>query len=348
MVGLVIGLITSLIVFQVFEVTERQRRTTTGGADAQTSGAFALYMLERDIRMAGFGLDREEIDQCTTWHSYYAGQKTPGPIEGLPIEGLDASAPVLIEDGGAGPDQIDIVYYSNPADSAAIFPANTRIIRSTPGSFWVDANIPCNAGEQSIIIQGNQCTLIGVTKVGKEAGEKRIYHQSSGNDSDARFYNPSDTSVYPVGATVRCGLKTPFVRRFHLQDESLAYRDNDVSINFAPNIVDLQAQYGVAQSETATDISDWVDATQSWAKTTLTSKDGKRIRAVRVAVVARSSEYEKPRPNTACNTTTAAMVDAWSDWADFSHVKTLADWQCYRYKVFETVIPLRNAIWAAQ
>jgi len=39
MVGLVIGMITSLIVFQVFEVTERQKRTTTG---ARTRRPMAL------------------------------------------------------------------------------------------------------------------------------------------------------------------------------------------------------------------------------------------------------------------------------------------------------------------
>jgi len=63
-------------------------------------------------------------------------------------------------------------------------------------------------------------------------------------------------------------------------------------------------------------------------------------------VVAQSSEYEKPNPGEACSTTTSDMVDAWSSWADFSSVKTLPDWQCYRYKAFETVIPLRNVIWA--
>jgi len=152
MVGLVIGMITSLIVFQVFEVTERQKRTTTGGADAQTNGAYALYMMERDIRMAGFGLDGKEIGQCTTWYSYYAGQKTPGPIEGL-----DAAASVMIEDGGAQSDQIHIVYYSNPADASVSFPNYSLSLDDTMPLtsvvFKVTNVAGCKPGELALIIQ---------------------------------------------------------------------------------------------------------------------------------------------------------------------------------------------------
>ena len=79
----------------------------------------------------------------------------------------------------------------------------------------------------------------------------------------------------------------------------------------------------------------------------LRAEVGKRIKAVRVAVVARNSEYEKPEPGQACATTTQAMLDQWSDWAEFASIKTLPDWACYRYKAFETVIPLRNVLWAA-
>jgi type IV pilus assembly protein PilW len=60
--------------------------------------------------------------------------------------------------------------------------------------------------------------------------------------------------------------------------------------------------------------------------------------------VARSAQYEKPESGT-CRTTTADTVKSWSTWASFDTSRYPADWQCYRYKVFETVVPLRNAIW---
>lgn len=56
MVGLVIGLIAILVALQVFSVSLGQRRTTTSGGDAQQSGMISLYLLERDLRQAGYGI----------------------------------------------------------------------------------------------------------------------------------------------------------------------------------------------------------------------------------------------------------------------------------------------------
>ena len=56
MVGVLIGLIGTVVIFQVFAVSEGQKRTTTGAGDAQQNGVFALFQVERDLRTAGFGL----------------------------------------------------------------------------------------------------------------------------------------------------------------------------------------------------------------------------------------------------------------------------------------------------
>ncbi|MGB8856654.1 MAG: prepilin-type N-terminal cleavage/methylation domain-containing protein, partial [Burkholderiales bacterium] len=47
MVGLLIGLLGTIVIFQVFSISEGQKRTTTSGNDANQSGVFALYTLER-------------------------------------------------------------------------------------------------------------------------------------------------------------------------------------------------------------------------------------------------------------------------------------------------------------
>ncbi|HAL15173.1 MAG TPA: hypothetical protein DCP32_00020 [Anaerolineaceae bacterium] len=70
--------------------------------------------------------------------------------------------------------------------------------------------------------------------------------------------------------------------------------------------------------------------------------DINRIYALRFALVARSGLLEKPDPATGvCNTTTTGPV--WS--GGVISLAADANWQCYRYKTFETVVPLRNAIW---
>ena len=56
MVGLVIGLIASLVVMQTFSEFEGNKRSTTGTSDAQTSGSIGLYMVQRELQFAGYGI----------------------------------------------------------------------------------------------------------------------------------------------------------------------------------------------------------------------------------------------------------------------------------------------------
>lgn len=56
-VGLAIGLIAILVTLQIFSAGQAQRRITTRGGDAQQNGMIAMYLLERDLRQAGYGIE---------------------------------------------------------------------------------------------------------------------------------------------------------------------------------------------------------------------------------------------------------------------------------------------------
>ena len=56
MVGLVIGLIASLVIMQTFSEFESNKRSTTGTSDAQTNGSIGLYMVQRELQFAGYGI----------------------------------------------------------------------------------------------------------------------------------------------------------------------------------------------------------------------------------------------------------------------------------------------------
>ena len=62
MVAVVIGLIGTLVMFQVFAVSEAQKRSTTSGGDAQQNGSIALFTIERDLRNTAAGM-RPLIDR---------------------------------------------------------------------------------------------------------------------------------------------------------------------------------------------------------------------------------------------------------------------------------------------
>ena len=56
MVAVSLGLVTVIVVMQVLSVYEARKRTTTVGNDAEVGAAVGLFMVEREVRMAGAGL----------------------------------------------------------------------------------------------------------------------------------------------------------------------------------------------------------------------------------------------------------------------------------------------------
>jgi hypothetical protein len=102
-------------------------------------------------------------------------------------------------------------------------------------------------------------------------------------------------------------------------------------------------------------------------------KDIKRIKAVRIAVVARSQNLERDvlygaglavQPKATCTAPGDVVVAggnlrlcAWADGlnpdgtahtAPRVDLSGTADWDRYRYKVYETVVPMRNVIWGSK
>ena len=67
MVGILIGMIVVLAIYNVFALAEGYKRTTVGVADAQTTGLFAQFVLAREIGNAGTGiaLDAANLATCT-------------------------------------------------------------------------------------------------------------------------------------------------------------------------------------------------------------------------------------------------------------------------------------------
>ena len=92
MVGIVIGLLTTLAVTQVMVQSEGYKRTTTSGADAQINGALALATLQRAIMPAGYGFGALPVS---------LGCPLSANFNGAAIAGFPANlAPLVITQGG--------------------------------------------------------------------------------------------------------------------------------------------------------------------------------------------------------------------------------------------------------
>lgn len=356
MVGLVIGLIATVIIFQVFAVAERQKRTTTGTSDAQGNGAIAVFMLERHMKMAGAGLNHASFGGCTTLHSY--DNDIGGPIDATGGSSLFNVAAIGDGASPSGSDTITLLYYDDPSNSN--FRYSDSVLSGTISNPSLDLQPltahNCNAGSMALMAQGGTCMLMSVTGVTPSSGTTApatIRH----DPAPAGRYNPA------AGVSALWGNYVKYSARFQcfpglfrvsygINGRELEVTEPDPTAAggtrttpVVPDILDLQAQYGIDDPSLVPPIQ-WVDATgPTWAAPSLT--DVRRIRAVRVAILALNSEYQKPPTDTGvCDATTDAMRAGWSSWAALSPPTDLGDFHCYRFKVFESVIPLRNILWA--
>ncbi len=64
MIALLIGLIGIVVIMQTFAVSEGFKRAATSGTDAQINGGTAMYMLQRELRMAGYGMNSLVTQGC--------------------------------------------------------------------------------------------------------------------------------------------------------------------------------------------------------------------------------------------------------------------------------------------
>jgi type IV pilus assembly protein PilW len=123
-------------------------------------------------------------------------------------------------------------------------------------------------------------------------------------------------------------------------------------------IVNIQAQYGISATANDNQVTEWVDAGgATWGAPSVANRN--RIKAIRIAVVARNGLLEKENVTSVCSSVTEALPTGLCAWEGSEDNPAPAidlskntdgtnnpDWKRYRYRVFETIIPMRNLIWS--
>lgn len=353
MVAVTIAIITGIVVLQVLSVYESRRRTVTVGIDAEMSAAVGLYMVEREVRMAGAGF--------TTPTGLLCGNGINAHYAGTVLSDGAAIPFVRVTDGGAGLDRIDVIR----GDSAfGVAPGTVTQAMSSPGaSIRVQGTTGLSDGD--LLLAGSQdgvkvCTLMQMTSNPVNAGTNwTLARSSAGSD-----YNPADPGVftnpvnYDVGDAVY-NLGTFGMRAFRVicndgaapsltntcilgASDAIAGPANPTIAEaeaLASQVVDFQVQYGVAPAGSQT-VDTWVDATAGSIWEDPTAADQRRIKAVRIAIVTRGNlEREMVSPDT------LVIWDA--SVSGTQRTKALSDDErFYRYKVQTVVVPVINMIWA--
>lgn len=354
MVGLLIGLLATLVIMQVFSVFEGQKRTTTGSADAQTNGSIALFTITNEMKMAGYGLVPADNSPLECTSLFYGAT------------GMTDISPVTITDGGtaAGASDSITIRYGTSSSGGVFSPIEGA---GNPGAndVSVENSLGCQVGDAVLIINGTTCNFTSVTAMSVPASG--VYPTVTVNDPTGAGAPNSNLSCLGAWHTTQFQVN-PGYNPANATSTAKAYlqRTDDFfpvpaagNLPAAPavaDIVDIQAQYGISATANSNLVNQWVDATGGWAAPTVADRN--RIKAVRIAVVARNGLMEKSNVTAACSSLTATSPVGLCAWDATSASPTVAspapaidlsndpNWQRYRYRVFETIIPLRNMIWS--
>jgi len=347
LISTVVALFATLAIFQSFAVSESYRRTATSGGDAAFSGAVGAYLIDRDLRMAGFGINT----------STYLGCAVSGSDSGVsPTAAINFTlAPVQINAGvGVNPDSITVL---SSGTGMMPGPINlTAALASSAANYVVTDAYGVTTGDVLLLAENGQpCTIAQASNTPTSGStQQNIIKHATGR------YNPSGGMGpnYSSAAVVMDMGTTPTANTYRIQNNNGLPNFNTLLVDqliadqfgqpVAGNVVQLRAQYGKAT--TAADIAAGI--VDSWDNVTPATPAGwAQVLAIRVALVARSAKPEKPDPTSGvCSTTAAAPSVTWNDGTtttlDVSATApTGPAWQCYRYRVFHVTSSLRNLIW---
>lgn len=363
MVALLIGLLGTLAIMQVFSTSEAGRRATGTLADSQSNALVGLFSIERDLQQAGMGLMSTRILGC-------AIQATNAPHAALSGQLL---VPAAIIPAGAGVGDPANVWGIPPGDNdsdmlvvaysrAANMTEGTPLTRADSGSPYRLTNVMGIGINDTMLIgqSGVGCVMGAVTTVTQATEEVTITDASGvAHATSAYAFNLGANPRFVVYAVRGGGLT---MCDFMLADCTASSSTTDTAVwqPISSDIVALVAQYGWDTSAPADMIAD------AFCKTRLTAGgscpspdtgspgagnsgltqvqracDWTRVPAMRISLVSRSGQYEKEEVS-------PASLTLWPDSA-VSPTVTGPVWNVpdrhYRYRVAYSTVALRNMIW---
>ncbi len=351
MVAVALAGITGLVVLQVLSNYQSRKQLASGRNDAQVSASVGLFAMEREIRMAGAGFTLPTGMLCNAGINIAYNGVTVS--NGAPVR------PIRINDGGTAPDSIDVLRGDSDFGSAPT--TVLQLMASPTQQIVVDANMNLAAGD--LIVAGaydgsKVCTLMQVSANPTANSNAWNLMHASGTGLPYNTASPALLFTTAVSYDVRdivMNLGTHGWRRFSVvcNDGNRPSGSNNCDLasydllavaaptlatvqSESAQVIDLQAQYGIAPAGSQT-VDTWVNATGGWAAPA--EADQRRIKAVRVSIVARGARDAQ--------TVSPASLTLWNDGNGNVKTRSLSDEERhYRYQILTVIVPLINTIWA--
>ncbi len=384
MVASAVGLLVALAVTGAVVTAGRQASVIGSTAATQNSAQVGLSLMDLSARAAGAGFYSSRQPICPTWNAWNGSAMVSDGGRFMPARivsgGASGASDTLVLTGGSGhrtlaaaPVMTDVTGAGSSIKvTVSDFESGDLALIGAPGS-------------------GQPCTLFEVSQAPSLTsvcgGHATQCQQLVRNPGSGLNSAPTAYAMRPVYGFDDSGLATAapaVVSRvgstasgFHqdaytVQCESLVRYDAFATATppscsasplsfgagvdaIATGIVLLRAQYGVSASAESDVVTDWVDAAgPDWGGTPSAADIG-RIKAVRVVLVARSSEPEGTAVTAPCtnaagvsNTGPCSFEDAAAPAINVASAPLPAgrSWQNYRYRVHTAILPLRSVIWS--
>jgi type IV pilus assembly protein PilW len=346
MVGVVIGLIAVLVIYQVFSAAEGIKRNTTSVGDAQQNGLLSSFMLGIELANAGNGVasaarDLEVCPGGDPFASTWTVASTWRPLPLLIVAGLTDDVP----------DSFSVNY---SVTNAAIAPAPFTANATGAVDYKVQSPTGFKIGDLIVAIGGSPaaagCAASIVTNVSPPdgLGVVAVSHPDPGGGANfasgnAVLLNMGPGNAQKVRYDVTAGIlrSTALLKADGTLNDDTTPRPNPV----ASNVVNMKLQYGV--DATGTGVLTWVSAaTSPWTPAELTSTipganliaQLKTLKAVRIGIVVQGEQWDKDGPDVPWHLFGGTAGGGYEG----TFLRANGN---YRYRTYETVIPLRNELW---
>jgi len=380
MVGLVIGIIAVLVIYQVYTVAEGFKRNTTAAGEAQQTGLFSAFVLGMELGNAGAGIAvaSQDLASCAD----------PGGAMPLRFARYFRPLPVVVADSGGDniPDTFVVSYSmattlvsSAPFTAPAVAGAPFQI--QSPGGFHVnDLVVAVSVPGQPVATAPCPTSRItGVALTYDPQGDVTLTQTPVDPPpglalTDGALLlnlgpcNRVQKVMYSLKASTwdnkpRCDQGTPCTLYstplLDTQGNNCGKpADPFVGNPIAANIVNMKVQYGIdtdgdpqrtlntwVPAKTASGFGDWDWATMMNGGTLITQIN--QVKAVRIGIIVQSEQFDPSLGVYSwvmfdCADAVKANCPGRLTGTIAQQANPKGNW---RFRKYETVIPLRNAVW---
>jgi type IV pilus assembly protein PilW len=375
MVSVVVALVSMIAIYQIFGVNESYRRSSVGGSGAQINGGIAVMQIQKDAERSGLGIGDVGALNCNIVARVAGLNNTPLIPVLIQSAGSSDSLTFLYGSsvvGGGQVAQLADIEHTNADTQFANVLGGQSIAVNDLVIAWQSGLANCPVFQVTCT---NATPCAGGTPLSTDGfalgNAANTWNSATVNSpfpaslsKITRLYNFGRLTrrtycVYLSGAGNGCPAATAGAQihgSLLSQDtiDATAAADGAWQV-VTENVIQMKAEYGL---DTNVDADNIINNVDTWQKAA--PAQWAQVLAIRYAVLVRASNPQKlNRAGTCVNDTSnsytaATPSDAFTDttqsyylgWsgADPLTTPTNTDWQCYRYSVHETVVPLRNQI----